>query len=238
MDRAAAIFEQALGDLATRMGVGRESLSAAELLALARAAERVANPFREVNADAAGMPVRICEGWHLWKLTMGASVWLDECAGVWWADDADKYNKAFVFASVHAREPEAFADLDTPEKAHQAIRALLRRIPATPEEIAAAMDAALGLRAQHVDEAETARAAADWSAIVARIAGQTGIPMRELAWLTSAGMLIRTYNDLHAFAAAHVQGGHHEHMRDELDAAAENLQRIKVDIMKTKGKTE
>ena len=60
--KAERIFARALDDLKSRMGVGLADLTAEEAVALVRACERVADPFREVNADAAGMPVRVADG--------------------------------------------------------------------------------------------------------------------------------------------------------------------------------
>ena len=70
-------FAKALVELKKR-GVAMKDVKPEELYALAEASRRCADPFREVNADAAGFPVRVSEGGWFWKLTIGAGVWLDE----------------------------------------------------------------------------------------------------------------------------------------------------------------
>ena len=48
-----------------------------DLVECVRCAE---SPFAEVNANAIGFPVKVCEGVYLWRLTAGASAWLDAYA--------------------------------------------------------------------------------------------------------------------------------------------------------------
>ena len=48
-----------------------------EMFDLVECVRRAESPFAEVNADAIGFPVKVCEGVYLWRLTAGASAWLD-----------------------------------------------------------------------------------------------------------------------------------------------------------------
>ena len=138
-------FAKALQQL-RKSGVEPGDMTPDELYALAEAARRCADPFREVNADAAGFPVRVCEGVYFWKLTIGASVWLDEVTEMLGGGTSPRYRLAMIHALVHSREPEAFAGLDTERKVMRAVRATMRTIHATPEEVNRAIDVALGLR--------------------------------------------------------------------------------------------
>lgn len=220
---------RALADLSGRMGVRIADLTADEMADIVHAADRCADPFREVNADAAGMPVRVCEGVHFWKLTIGASVWLDQYASPILGGRSPRYKMALVHALVHAREPDAFEGLDTEARILRACRRTARRISATPAEVNAALDVVLGL-APDLRQKDVSDAAADWCALCARLETQTGIPAREWIWNRSAAYAVKCYNDLHQFAAAYAGAGN-THLRDELDAACEALQVLKVRIM-------
>ena len=203
-----------------------------ELYALAEAARRCADPFREVNADAAGFPVRVCEGVWFWKLTIGASVWLDEVCALLGGGTSPRYRLAMIHALVHSREPGSFAGLDTERKVMRAVRATMRTIHATPEEVNRAIDAALGIRADtRPRRADEPSAAADWAALCARLESQTGIPASEWMWKRSGAYAILSYNDLHEFARAY-SGGAAEHMVDELDDAMNALRAATAAIEK------
>lgn len=211
-------FAKALQQL-RKQGVELADVTPDELYGLADAARRCADPFREVNADAAGFPVRVCEGVYFWKLTIGASVWLDEVSGILGGGTSPKYRLAMIHALVHSREPEAFQGLDTEQKVMRAVKATMRTVHATPEEVNLAIDAVLGLRANAKPRrAGENAAAADWAALCARLETQTGIPADEWMWCRSGAYAILAYNDLHEFASAYSRG-RAEHMVDELDDA-------------------
>lgn len=93
-------FAKALQQL-RKSGVEPGDMTPDELYALAEAARRCADPFREVNADAAGFPVRVCEGVYFWKLTIGASVWLDEVTEMLGGGTSPRYRLAMIHALVH-----------------------------------------------------------------------------------------------------------------------------------------
>ncbi len=211
-------FAKALQQL-RRQGVELADVTSDELYGLAAAARRCADPFREVNADAAGFPVRVCEGVWFWKLTIGASVWLDEVTEMLGGGTSPRYRLAMIYALVHSREPEAFAGLDTERKIMRAVRATMRTIHATPEEVNRAVDVILGVRADvRPSRAGDSASAADWAALCARLESQTGISASEWMWKRSGAYAILAYNDLHEFARAYA-GGRAGHMADELDDA-------------------
>ena len=214
-------FAKALQQL-RKQGVELADVTPAELYGLAEAARRCADPFREVNADAAGFPMRVCEGGWFWKLTIGASVWLDEVSPMLGGGTSPRYRLAMIHALVHSREPEAFAGLDTEPKIMRAVRATMRRIHATPEEVNRAIDVVLGLRPNAGgprSRAADSATAADWAALCVRLETQTGIPAAEWMWKRGGAYAILAYNDLHEFARAYSGGGYAERMQDELDDA-------------------
>lgn len=232
-------LENALRDLRDRFGAEASALTADEMFDLVACVRRVESPFAEVNADAMGFPVKVCEGVYLWRLTAGASAWLDDCAGVWWGGekDAQRYFWALCYALANARDREAFVGLDTPRKAREAIRKFALRVPATQGELARAVDKALG-RVPDADDPKTGatppkECVLDWSRLVARLEGQSGVRADEWLWGRSAGYTVRAYNDLAAFArryGAAVGGGEEQRMTDLLDEAMNALARCKARI--------
>ena len=221
-------FAKALLQL-RKQGVEIADVTPAELYGLAEAARRCADPFREVNADAAGFPVRVCEGVWFWKLTIGASVWLDEVEEMLGGGTSPRYRLAMIHAFVHSREPEAFAGLDTEKKVMRAVRATMRTIHATPEEVNRAIDVRANARPRR---AEASAAAADWASLCARLESQTGIPASEWIWKRSGAYAILAYNDLHDFARAYAGGKSAAHLTDELDEAMNALRAATAAIEK------
>ena len=229
-DRADKIFAGALADLASRLGVRVEEMEPGEIAALVRACDREADPWRETTADAAGVPVRVCEGIYFWKLTIGAAAWLEDVAAPVVRDNG-RYRLCLIHALVHAREPEAFRDLDTEPKIRRAALDTALRISATPEEVDLAIERALGLRTQVRSDDETKDAAVGWASIAARLETQTGIPAAEWIWHRSSSYAMKCYMDLHAFARAYSgRGGGSDRLVDELDAAVVARQKLKVKI--------
>lgn len=225
-------FANALRDLKGRYGATAADLTPDELFELAECAGRAEAPFAEVNADAVGFPVKVREGLYFWRLTAGAGAWLDEYAAKWWGDGAGgrRYFWALCYALANARSREAFVGLDTPASAHAEIRKFILGCGATEEELARAADKALG-RAPDPDDPRGKRlpreGGVDWSRIVARLEGQSGIPASEWLWGRSASYAVRAYNDLRAFAERYCSatGESSEHLPDLLDRAFAALAR-------------
>ncbi len=226
-------FAKALQGL-RRQGVDIADVTPGELYALAEASRRCADPFRAVNADAAGFPVRVSDGVWFWKLTIGASVWLDEVSEMLGGGTDPRYRLAMIHALVHSREPEAFTGLDTERKVMHAVRATMRTIHATPDEVNRAIDVVLGIRANaHPRRADETAAAADWAALCARLEAQTGIPAHEWMWKRSGAYAILAYNDLHEFARAYsTRAGSGDRLQDELDDAMTALRLAAAEIEK------
>lgn len=232
MNKVAQELAQALSDMATRQGVTQDMLTPGELYALVKACEKVANPFKEVNADLCGMPVRVTEGVYFWQLTVGASVWLDTVEEILPKGVEDKlYRLCLIYALMNSRKREAFENLDDLDAIRKRVKRAFKSLAATPEEVNQAMDEIFHLKA-NMDPTPTKQTAVDWSALCARLESQTGIPAKEWIWERSGKYLLKTYKDLHQFAEAHSANGKASHMIDELDEAINELQTLKVRIMR------
>lgn len=123
------------------------------------------------------------------------------------------------------------------QKAQEAIRQFVLRVPATQKELALAVDKVLGRTADEEDPKSGVTPpkdnTLDWAALVARLEGQSGIRADEWLWGRSAGYCVRAYNDLAAFAdryGAAAGNGERRRMRDLLDEAMDALARCKARI--------
>lgn len=229
--KAERIFARALDDLKSRMGVDLADLTAEEAVALVRACERVADPFREVNADAAGMPVRVADGVWFWPLTIGAVAWLEETADRWWAEDPRRYRNALVYAALNAREPGAFAVIERRD-VERLVRRALRTVAATSAEVDAALERVLGIvpvASRPGDDEAMAATATSWAHLLAKVEASTGIVRDHWLWGVSYAETLRVYHEARQVATA--SGERAPAMLDELDEAVNALQRLKVNIM-------
>ena len=208
-------------------GITPADLEASELAALVRACDRCDNPFSAVNAEAAGFPVRVCEGVTLWRLTAGACIWLDEYARRWWGEDTAHYKWAVFYAMHHAREAGAFLALTDEADAYRAIRADILGLNCTEEEIMAA------LKGFGDDDGARKPSAlvtqADWRNLAQQLEGQTGIEAEKWLWERAAAYIAQANRRLVDFAVAS-GGGKAERMKDELDRAISNLARVTAGI--------
>lgn len=216
------LFQNELNQL-KGFGVELTDLESGEIVELVRAVDRFRNPYSGCNADAIGRPIKICEGKHLWKITIGASVWLDEYAKKWWYEDGSTkaYFWALVYALIHAREADAFKDLTDETAAHNAIMNECLRLPVSESELTEYVMQALEVRApsknKDADFLQT-----DWATIVARLEGQTGIESSKWCWDKSADYALRVHEELSRFARA-AGGQKVGHLRDEQDKATKAL---------------
>ena len=223
-------------------GVPRDALKPGELYALAQAAARCANPFSEVNAELAERPVAVCKGVWLWPPTVGAMIWLTECAAKWWKEGSLRFHWAHVYALVHAREPEAFARLTDRWTAWRAVMGCALRLAVHGRELAATIRKAYGEedapggaddptrhggRESGRDSHET-----DFAQIVARLEVQSGIPRSAWLWERSLMYVYTAYSEMRSFAAACAGKGGEGRMNDELDEALTNLAKVKAAIVR------
>ena len=226
-------FEAELADLKGH-GVEPKDILPSEFERLVRACDRCDKPFSQLNAELVGMPILACEGVHFWKMTVGASVWLDQYAKKWWLETGQRkaYFWAIVYALMNARTKDAFTSLVDEGVAYERIRAEALRLVAHEDEIVEAVDYALQIRdVKPKAQAEQAfQMENDWQSVVARLESQSGIPAEKWIWERSLDYTRRAYNDLSRFAAA-CGGKKSERMKDELDYAMNALARLRAEII-------
>lgn len=226
-------FEAELADLKGR-GVEPKDILPSEFERLVRACDRCDKPFSQVNAELVGMPIFVCEGVYFWKMTVGASVWLDQYAKRWWLDTGQHkaYFWAIVYSLMHSRDKGAFTELTDEEEAYGRIRSDALRLVAHEDEIVVAVDLALHLsdREPPAQKAQTLQIENDWQGVVARLESQSGIPAEKWIWERSLDYTRKAYRDLTRFAAA-CGGKKAERMKDELDYAMNALARLRAEIV-------
>jgi len=202
-----------------------------------RAVDRCDKPFTNANAELIGMPITACEGVHFWKLTIGASVWLDQYAKKWWLDTGRQkaYFWAIVYSLIHGRERDAFLSMTEEGVAYEKIKAEALRLAVTEDEITEAVDYALDLRDEEPTAQKNERKVdqeSDWQELVVRLETQSGKDADYWCWGVSLDYAKRCYLDLRRFAR--VYGGGTDkggRMKDELDRALNNLARVKTRII-------
>ena len=137
---------------------------------------------------------------------------------------------------MNSRRPGVFVALDSREKAERAVRDALERCQVTSAEMDAALERVLDNPRAGRDNEPQQRTAFSWATLCAKLEARTGIPARDWIWEKSGGYVLKCYAALEEFAfAAALQAGSkavYTRMKDELDDAMENLQRVKVAIMR------
>lgn len=228
-------LQSELQDLEERYAVKVGDMTADEIERLVLACRRVESPFSNVNVEVVGAPVRVCRGVYGWPLTVGAFVWLDEFARRWWPDGL-MFEWAQVYAMIHGRDKGAFERLTDKAEARKAILKTALRLVCHGGEVRAAL-----AKCCHSDDDQCpeppkangrvrADAQTNWVSLVARLEVQSGIPADEWLWSRSFFQTMKAYEEMHAFAAAFAAGAEKSRMLDELDAAINDLQRLKAAI--------
>ena len=219
-----------LNDLRARFKVRLDDLTAEELVALVECCKRVDDPYGEVGAILSDLPVARIGGVDIYPLTVGASVWLDECAAEWWGEDDTCYFWALVFAMIHAHEKDVFAGLTERSKARRAIFKTCLRFTFSRKALEKAVDKALGAVERGEDKNIGTEKRNDWVAFLARLETQTGIKKDEWLWGRSAAYTIRAYQDLHSFASKYAPNADRVRVFDAMDKALNALARTKKRI--------
>lgn len=236
MQKTDYLFEKEITNL-KQVGVEITDLSGAEIVALVKAVEKLRNPFSGVNLDVVGAPITV-GGVTLWKLTVGATVWLAEFARGWWLYRGKEkaYFWALVYACVNARRKGAFITLTDEKTAHDAITKMALKMAVYEDELAKAVNDCLEVREATAPKLNKGKEPedkpeiqTDWASIIARLEGQTGIPSDEWCWNRSADYALRVHEDLQRFAKA-ASGEKVAEMRDEADMATSALARLRSQI--------
>lgn len=226
-------FQAEVADLAGK-GIALSDLTPEEVERLVHACDKCTSPFTYANAELVGIPIHACEGVVFWKMTVGASVWLDQYAKRWWLDTGMRkaYFWAIVYALIHGREKDAFVSLVEESVAHKRITQEALKLACHEDEITQAVDYALGITDEkpNAQKAALAEQESDWASVVMRLESQTGIPAEKWIWERSLDYAKRTYFDLRQFAEAQA-GRRTGHAKDELDYAMNALARLRAEII-------
>ena len=136
-------------------------------------------PFSGVNAELVGIPIKVCDGVYFWKLTIGASVWLDQFAKPWWLDKGQRkaYFWAIVYALIHGRDKGAFTEMTDEQTAYERIKADALKLVIQEDEITEAVDYALGLSNEEPkdNQRDREKAQQNWAEVISRLEAQSGI---------------------------------------------------------------
>jgi hypothetical protein len=85
-------------------------------------------------------PTLTIKGLTLRKPSYGAAIWLDDCAGVWWAESPVKQSLALIYAMLYGRRPLAMRMMYFKPHAERELAKLSRRIAGPFPEIAEAIE--------------------------------------------------------------------------------------------------
>ena len=193
-------------------------------------------PFSGVNAELVGIPIKVCDGVYFWKLTIGASVWLDQFAKPWWLDKGQRkaYFWAIVYALIHGRDKGAFTEMTDEQTAYERIKADALKLVIQEDEITEAVEYALGLSNEEPkdNQRDREKAQQNWAEVISRLEAQSGIKADDWVWGRSLDYTKRAYIDLSRMAQAAGRGGvGTARMLDELDRATNRLALVKARIV-------
>ena len=228
-------FNKELAELRAK-GIGLADLTADEVVELVRATDRLRNPFSNVNLCLCGQPRQVAPGIAHWPFTVGASVWLDEYARVWWRDRgrSKAYYWAIVYALVHGRDKDAFTRMTTEPEAYEAIKRMALEFPVRDEELERAVDDCLGIT-RH-DDGKPKRGPQqpehdeDWSNIVRVLEVRTGIPAETWLWNRARDYVAAAFREAQRVVTAFGETKM-PRMKNELDYAVNAIARLRASIV-------
>lgn len=224
-------FQKELAAL-REQGVELSDLTAEEIVELVHATDELENPFTEVNLDAIGFPIRVCEGIVFWRPSVGACVWLEEYARKWWDERPKAYFWALVYALIHGRERSAFDGLTDEDAAFDRIKTEALRLAVHEDELAEKVNAAITFKNHARGNEREVPTGTDWQKILARVESQTGISGDVWCWGKSADYVLAVWNDLRFFAENYGGSGMKaQRMKNELDHATNRVARIRAAII-------
>ncbi len=229
------LYEKEFAELKAR-GVSLDDLTAAEVVELVKAVERMGHPFRESNLEAAGYPTVLSDGTVLHNLTIGATVWLDEYASSWWSSGSKAYFWAMVYALVNGRSREAFCgEMLERTGARRRIVEMAIRIHATEDELLEGIAQAVHRTGDEKRGNEAAPTDTDWGELLRTLELATGIPAEEWVWGRSSDWCVREFSK-HCRYMDMAKGVASPRMKGDLARAANALARIRSSIMRRLGK--
>lgn len=220
-------FKKEIAELEAK-GITLDELTGDEVAELVRACDNMHNPFKGANCELAGFPFILPDGNVLYRLTIGATVWLDEFAATWWKTGDKRYFWAMVYALGNARDKDAFHGLTDEKTARQRIVEYSTNFAVTEDEL---LEAIHELIPNHGEgKVPTVMTDTDWGEIVRSLVVATGIDNDIWVWGRATDWVARAYNK-HASYIAAVQGKRVDRMKDELDHATNRIARIRFAII-------
>lgn len=128
----------------------------------------------------------------LYPLTIGAAIWLQECADEWFADNPSRSFYALAWALAHGRDKDAMEQaFMNADDASRLIRKWARGLTCTVKELEQAIDRIL--KTSDDDTGTTDRPDIDWARILTEIEAATGMPAQHWLWGASLGHTMRTW---------------------------------------------
>ncbi len=222
------LLEATLADLRER-GITPDT---ADILRLHAACENVLHPDPRQRLDLIGVPCPVAStAVYLWPLSVGAAIWLETYAEVWWKASDTWMFWAIAFALAHSRE-NVFTTLTDKEEAYERVHAWALGVTCSRAELEAAVDWVLGRsdapppsKKQQGVEIRDA-----WVKIIGAIEVQSGIPAETWLWKKSARAVFSAYRHCLEIRAG-IFGGVSKAPDDDLNAALGALARTKKAIV-------
>lgn len=225
------LAEKHLRELRGRWGI---ILTDAEVLWIVQLCERVICPGGGGDLEYIGMPERVGHSdVFLWRLTIGAAIWLEECAFRWWSD-SNQLIRANAFALAHARRGDVFRDLYIRETAERVIKQWFRGLGCTHEELDEAISRLYPPQETlggDRDGKAIDNHAWSWGAIIDDLEATTGIQADHWLWDQAVGVTLRRLALAKQVAAAGVGGD----VDKDTDKALFNLAQAKKSIIDLRG---
>jgi len=171
-----------------------------ESLWIVRLCERALDPAGD-RRDLIGIPVRVgASGEWLWPLTVGASVWWNDLASVWFGGDGKMLFLSYAFALANGRDRQTMQACRTRREAERVIREWLLGLSCGLGELEAAMEEVSP--PNRPGEKQPAPKKTDWAQVCGEIETATGIPCGHWVWDISKAETERAWIRARALSAA------------------------------------
>ena len=219
---------QHLRELRERWGV---EPTLEESLWIVRLCERVLDPVGD-RRDLIGIPVRVgaSEEW-LWPLSIGASVWWNDLASVWFGRDGGMLFKSYAFALANGRDKTVIRACRTMPEAESLIWKWEIGLTCGMRELEAAVEEVSPPKRPGGKKPSEPKKT-DWAQICGEIEAVTGIPCDHWIWEISKAETERAWLSARAVSAA--MGGGSGRIGDSPeDEAVKDLAAAKLSIIES-----
>ncbi len=169
-----------LAELRGRWGV---KLTDSETLWIIQLCDKVIKP-EGYDLELIGLPVRVGRsGVYLWRFTIGAAIWFQQCAMVWYAEPMEII-RAQVFCLAHARDGDMLRRVWDRDIFEVELNRFYGSLDCTDDELFEALDKMYP--PQHKDDSEQERREekpdVNWEEIVAELETITGLKTEYWLW--------------------------------------------------------